>query len=73
MTPPDLTKPFRIGEWRIDPSLDEISRVDRRVKLEPRMMRLLCSLAARPGEVVSLAELLDRVWSGVVVSQSSVY
>lgn len=73
MSPPDLTRPFCIGEWRIDPSLDEISRGGRRIKLEPRMMRLLCCLAARPGEVVSLAELLDRVWSGVVVSQSSVY
>jgi TolB-like protein/DNA-binding winged helix-turn-helix (wHTH) protein/Tfp pilus assembly protein PilF len=73
MTPPELTKPFRIGEWRIDPTLDEISTADRRVKLEPRMMRLLCCLASRPGEVVSLNELLEGVWSGVVVSQSSVY
>jgi DNA-binding winged helix-turn-helix (wHTH) protein len=52
MIPSDLTRPFRIGEWRIDPSLDEISRDDRRVKLEPRMMRLLCCLAARPGEEI---------------------
>lgn len=73
MTPPDLTRPFRIGDWRVDPALDEISRNDRLIKLEPRMMRLLCCLAARSGEVVSLNELLDRVWSGVVVSQSSVY
>lgn len=73
MNPSDLTKPFRIGEWRIDPSLDEISRAGRRVKLEPRMMRLLCCLAERAGEVISVNELLDRVWSGVVVSQSSVY
>ena len=67
------SSPFRIGDWRVDPALDEISRDDRRIKLEPRMMRLLCRLAARPGEVVSLNELLDHVWPGVVVSQSSVY
>lgn len=73
MIPADLSRPFRIGDWRVDPALDEISRDDRPIKLEPRMMRLLCCLAARPGEVVSLTELLDRVWSGVVVSQSSVY
>ncbi len=73
MSPPDLSRPFRIGEWRIDPTLDEIGRDGRRIKLEPRMMRLLCCLAARPGEVVSINELLDRVWSGVVVGQSSVY
>ncbi len=66
-------RPFRIGDWRVDPALDEISRDHKRIKLEPRMMRLLCRLAASPGEVVSLNELLDHVWHGVVVSQSSVY
>ena len=70
---PEPARPFRIGDWRVDPALDEISRDDRRIKLEPRMMRLLCRLAAQPGEVVSLNELLDHVWAGVVVSQSSVY
>ncbi len=73
MSAPDPIRPFRIGDWRIDPALDEISQGGRRVKLEPRMTRLLCQLAARPGEVVSLNELLDHVWQGVVVSQSSVY
>lgn len=70
---PEPAKPFRIGDWRVDPALDQISRDGKRIKLEPRMMRLLCRLAARPGEVVSLNELLDHVWHGVVVSQSSVY
>jgi len=69
----DSARPFRIGDWRVDPALDEISRRDKRIKLEPRMMRLLCRLAAQPGEVVSLNDLLDHVWPGVVVSQSSVY
>ena len=73
MGPPETTRPFRIGDWRLDPALDEISRDGRRIKLEPRMTRLLCCLAERPGEVVSLNTLLDRVWPGVVVSQSSVY
>lgn len=73
MSPSESTRSFRIGDWKVNPALDEISRDGRKVKLEPRMMRLLCCLAARPGEVVSLAELLDQVWPGVVVSQSSVY
>ncbi len=37
------------------------------------MLRLLLYLAERPGEVVSLEELLDQVWAGVVVTQDSVY
>jgi TolB-like protein len=36
-------------------------------------MRLLVCLAERAGEVVSIDELLDQVWSEVVVSQDSVY
>ena len=36
-------------------------------------MRLLLCLAQRAGEVVSIDDLLDEVWSGVVVSPDSVY
>ena len=36
-------------------------------------MRLLLSLAERQGEVVSIDELLAKVWAGVNVSQDSVY
>jgi len=36
-------------------------------------MRLLVCLAAHAGEVVSIDDLLNEAWSGVVVSQDSVY
>jgi len=36
-------------------------------------MRLLLCLAEHAGEVVSIDELLDQVWSGVAVSPDSVY
>jgi transcriptional activator of cad operon len=36
-------------------------------------MRLLLCLAQRAGEVVSIDDLLDEVWSGVVVTPDSVY
>jgi TolB-like protein/DNA-binding winged helix-turn-helix (wHTH) protein len=36
-------------------------------------MRLLLCLAARPGQVVSIDELISHVWSGVAVSSDSVY
>lgn len=36
-------------------------------------MRLLLFLAARAGQVVSIDELLDQVWSGVIVTPDSVY
>src|SRR5215469_17039309 len=64
---------FRIGQWRIDPALDEISRDSTTIKLEPRTMRVLVCLAERAGEVVSVSELLDTVWKDLVVTQYSVY
>ena len=64
---------FRIGEWSVDPALDEISRGAEVVKLEPRMTRLLCRLAESRSQVVSYRDLLDSVWAGVVVGPASVY
>ena len=64
---------FRIGEWSVDPALDEISRGAEVVKLEPRMMRLLCRLAESRSQVVSYQDLLDSVWAGVIVGPASVY
>lgn len=64
---------FRVGVWQVAPALDQISRGEEIVRLEPRTMRLLVRLAETPGQVVSSRELLDTVWSGVVVGPASVY
>lgn len=66
-------RPFRVGEWSVDPALDQISRNTEVIKLEPRTMRLLVRLAETPGQVVSSQQLLDSVWRGVVVAPASVY
>ena len=64
---------LRVGDWRVDPSLGEIARDGERVRLDGRNMRLLLHLAGRKGEVVSVDELLDAVWRGVIVTPDSVY
>ena len=64
---------LRIADLRVDPQLDQITKGGRTIKLEPRAMQLLICLAERAGEIVSVDELLDRVWKEVVVSQDSVY
>src|SRR5256885_16726085 len=64
---------LRIADLRVDPTLDEICKDGRTIKLEPKAMQLLMCLAERAGEVVSVEELLDQVWKDVVVSQDSVY
>jgi len=64
---------LQIGAWRIDPRLGQMSRGTETVRLEARTLRLLMYLANRAGETVGIEELLDQVWSGVVVTQDSVY
>ncbi|MDB6084689.1 MAG: Tetratricopeptide 2 repeat protein [Gammaproteobacteria bacterium] len=64
---------FRIGAWRVDPALDEISKGNETVKLEPQTMRLLVCLAEHAGGVVSVEQLLDQVWKDVIVTPNSVY
>jgi len=72
MSSPNM-KGLRVGEWRVDPALDEISKDGATVKLEPRAMRLLLCLVERSGQVVSVEQLLDEVWKDVVVTPNSVY
>jgi DNA-binding winged helix-turn-helix (wHTH) protein/TolB-like protein len=62
-----------VGDWLVDPKGGVVSRGGASVRLEERTMRLLVELAGRPGEVVSLDELLRQVWSDVTVSPDSVY
>jgi len=70
---PDEPQVLRIGEWRVDPELDELSREGQTLRVEPRSMRLLLYLAAHAGRVVDVQHLLDEVWPNVLVTQGSVY
>jgi DNA-binding winged helix-turn-helix (wHTH) protein len=69
----DEPQVLRIGDWRVDPDLDEVSRGGQTIRLEPRTMRLLLYLAAHGGRVVDVQHLLDEVWPNVIVTQGSVY
>jgi transcriptional activator of cad operon len=64
---------LRVGDWCVRPGSGQISRGGETIRLEARTMRLLVCLAERPGEIVSIDELLDRAWSGVTVAPDSVY
>jgi TolB-like protein/DNA-binding winged helix-turn-helix (wHTH) protein/Tfp pilus assembly protein PilF len=65
--------PLRIGAWCVNPASGQISRAGQTVRVEARAMRLLLCLAEHAGEVVSIDELLDRGWPGVIVTPDSVY
>jgi TolB-like protein/DNA-binding winged helix-turn-helix (wHTH) protein/Tfp pilus assembly protein PilF len=64
---------IRIGAWRVEAAREQISKDGTTVKLERRSMQLLLCLAEQPGQILSVEELLDRVWAGVVVTPDSVY
>ena len=64
--------PFIVGDWLVDPRANEIRRGAEAVKLEPKVMRVLCFLAARPSSVVSREELESQAWAGMVVTSDAV-
>ena len=62
MTPVPDTSPFTLGPWQVDPQLDTLHDGQRSVKLEPRTMRLLCTLAQAQGSLARTETLRDTVW-----------
>src|SRR3954466_2190521 len=64
---------FRVCDRLVDPSLNRITIAGRTVQVEPKIMQVLVALAERPGEVVTRAELMDRVWSGVFVTDHALH
>ena len=66
-----LSAALRVGEWRVDPDLNQISRDQEVVHLEPKAMGVLLYLVNRPGEVVSRDELMAAVWPGVIVGDNA--
>jgi DNA-binding winged helix-turn-helix (wHTH) protein/TolB-like protein/Tfp pilus assembly protein PilF len=66
-----MEKQLQIGDWKVEPALNEMSAAGRTVKLEPKAMAVLAYLADRPGQVVSREALLSAIWPGVVVSDDA--
>ncbi len=69
-TNPDVA-PIRIGAWTVDPDANELRRDSEIVRLEPKTMAVLLALARRRGQVVTREQLLDEIWSGVIVGDAS--
>src|SRR4029077_18864504 len=64
---------LRIGDWCVNPTSGQIARDGETARVEVRTMRLLLCLAEHAGEVVSIDELLNQVWTDVIVAPDSVY
>jgi DNA-binding winged helix-turn-helix (wHTH) protein len=59
------------GPFRLDFGLRQLSRDGRPIKLGSRALDILCTLAAAGGEIVTKDELMERVWTGLVVEESN--
>lgn len=62
---------FQVGDWLVQPQLGRICREGVEIRVEPKAMDVLVCLAARPGEVVAKAELLEEVWPDTFVTDDA--
>jgi len=68
-----LDHEFSVGEWRVLPQLNRIrlQSTGEERQLEPRLVKLLCFLAANEDRVLSREELVQELWPRVVVNENS--
>jgi DNA-binding winged helix-turn-helix (wHTH) protein len=62
---------FTVGEWVAQPSLNSIAQPGTTRHLEPQVMDLLTFLARSAGRVVSKDAIIDGVWQGRFISEST--
>lgn len=62
---------FRVGPWRVEPSLNTIYCNGSSVRLEPKVMQVLVCLAQHADEAVPKETLLQTVWPGTFVTDDA--
>ena len=70
---PALARPFSLGDWRVLPQLNRLQHLTsgEERQLEPRLIKLLCFLAANEHRVLSREELVQELWPRVIVNENS--
>ncbi len=69
---PPAPSPLQVGDLAIDPGAHVVSIGGRRIELPPREFDLLYTLALSAGRVVSVDDLLARVWGAEYERQPDV-
>jgi DNA-binding winged helix-turn-helix (wHTH) protein len=64
--PSELT----LAEWRVQPSLNRLTRGATTVRLEPKIMDVLLFLAKHAGQVVSKDDIANAVWPDLFITES---
>jgi pentatricopeptide repeat protein len=66
-----MPQPFRFGDFELDADRRALRLRGRELALQPRVFDLLAYLVRHRDRVVPKDELLDTLWPGVVVTESS--
>ena len=66
-----LEQGFQLASLRILPAENIVLDGQRRIELEPRVMRLLVLLARHQGEVLGRDQLIEQIWGDVLVQEDS--
>lgn len=62
---------LRVGAWRVDRDACALHGPDGEQRVEPKVMDLLCLLAAHPGQVLSRERIMAALWPGLVVGDDA--
>ena len=62
-----------VGDLLVEPAINRISGSPGAVNLRAQVMELLVFLASNEGQVVSVEDLLDKLWPGKVVTDGTLY
>lgn len=64
---------FTIGSYKVHPGTRTIMVDEESIQLQPKVMDLLCYLAAHANKVISRDELVENVWKGTVISDDAIH
>lgn len=59
--------PFHVADWHVQPDRLCLSNAEQTVHVSPKVMHVLCCLAAHPGNVVTREQLMEMVWPDTMV------
>src|SRR4029078_12533562 len=63
---------IRFGSFALDLGTRRLSCAGQPVKLSSRALDILCELAAAPGEGVSKARVMEKIWPGRIVEENAI-
>ena len=65
----DLHEGFFLEEWFVEPQLGRISKDEKIVQLEPKIMEVLVFLAENQGKTVKKEQFFNLIWADVNVTE----